>query len=127
MAEKLVKEAARSKLIDITFSRIPISLVKKGIQIDSIKRWQNCTKALTTKLFFPSVEERLKKKIRITQNVAAMLTGHGKARAYLHRFKIRDNAYCVCQQGDQTIDHLLYDCNLLEAQRGILRKNVTKN
>jgi hypothetical protein len=87
----------------------------------------SCTKALTTKQFFLSVEERLKKKIRITQKVAAMLTGHGKTRAYLHRFKIRDNARCVCQQGDQTIDHLLYDCNLLEAQRGILRKNVTKN
>jgi hypothetical protein len=38
-----------------------------------------------------------------------------------------DNARCVCQQGDQTIDHLLYDCNLLEAQRRILRKSVTKN
>jgi hypothetical protein len=79
------------------------------------------------KLFFPSTEERLKKKIRITQNVVAMLTGHGKTRVYLHRFKVRDNAHCVCQQGDQTIDHLLYDCNLLEAQRGILRKNVTRN
>jgi hypothetical protein len=56
-----------------------------------------------------------------------MLTGHGKTRAHLHRFKVRDNAHCFCQQGDQTIDHLLYDCNLLEAQRGILRKNVTKN
>jgi hypothetical protein len=40
---------------------------------------------------------------------------------------IRDNAQCVCQQGDQTVDHLLYDCILLEAQRRILIKNVTKN
>jgi hypothetical protein len=55
-----------------------------------------------------------------------MLTGHGKTRAYLHRFKIRDNAHCVCQQGDQTVDHLLYDCNLLQTQREILRKSVTK-
>jgi hypothetical protein len=56
-----------------------------------------------------------------------MLTGHGRTRAYLHRFKIRDNAQCVCQQGDQTVDHLLYNCILLESQRRILRKNVTKN
>jgi hypothetical protein len=131
IADKLAKLAAKSSLIDITFSRIPISSVNHEIQTDSTKRWQkewqNCTKGLTTKLFFPSVEERLKKKIRITHNVAAMLTGHGKPRAYLHRFKIMDNARCVCQQGDQTIDHLLYDCNLLEAQRRILRKKVTKN
>jgi hypothetical protein len=79
------------------------------------------------KLFFPSVEERLNKKIKITLNVAAMLVGHGRTRAYLHRFKISDNAHCVYKQGDQTLDHVLYDCNLLEVQRRILRKNVTKN
>ena len=66
-ADKLTKDAARSRLIDITFSRIPISSVYYDIQIDSIKRWQkewqNCTKALTTKQFFPSVEEKLKKKL----------------------------------------------------------------
>ena len=82
------------------------------------KKWQNCTKALTTEQFFPSVEERLKKKIIITQKVAAMPTGRGKTRAYLHRFKIRENAQCVCQQGDQTIDHLLYDCNLQKFKEG---------
>ena len=53
-----------------------------------------------------------------------MLTGHVKTKAYLHRFKIRDDPHCICQQGEQTIDHLIYDCNLLEAQRGILRKNI---
>ena len=39
-ADKLAKEAASSRLIDITFSRIPISAVNHGIQTDSIKRWQ---------------------------------------------------------------------------------------
>jgi hypothetical protein len=89
------------KIIDITFSKIPLSLIYHNIQKDSVKRWQkewqNCTKALTTKLFFPSIEERMKKKFKITQNVTEMLTGHGKTRACLHRFKVRDNAYCVCK------------------------------
>jgi hypothetical protein len=75
----------------------------------------------------PVSRGKVEEKFRITQNVAAMLTGHGKTRAYLHRFKIMDNARSVCQQGNQTIDHLLYDCNLLEAQRRILRKKATKN
>jgi hypothetical protein len=69
----------------------------------------------------------MKQKFKITQNVTAMLTGHGKTRAYLHRFKVKDNAYCVCKLGDQTIDHLLYDCNLLESQRRLLRNKVTEN
>jgi len=37
-ADKLAKEAARTRLIDITFSRIPISSVYHDIQKDSIKR-----------------------------------------------------------------------------------------
>jgi hypothetical protein len=59
--------------------------------------------------------------------MAAMITGHGKTRAYLHRFKLRENALCACQQGDQTTDHLLYDCNLLENQREILKKNIARD
>jgi hypothetical protein len=56
-----------------------------------------------------------------------MITGHGKTSAYLHRVKLRDNALCACQQGDQTTDHLLYDCKLLKNQREILKKNVTRD
>jgi ribonuclease HI len=69
MADKLAKEAERSRLIDITFSRIPISSANHDIQTGSIKiwqkEWQNCTKAMTTKQFFPSIEERLKKRSKL--------------------------------------------------------------
>ena len=44
-----------------------------------------------------------------------------------HQQTPEEDALCVCQQRDQTLDHLIYDCNLLEAQRGILRTKVTKN
>jgi len=86
------------------------------------KRMAKLHQGADNKTILPVSRGKVEEKIRITQKVAAMLTGHGKTRAYLHRFKIRENAQCVCQQGDQTIDRLLYDCNLLEAQRGILRK-----
>jgi hypothetical protein len=91
------------------------------------KKWQNCAMAQITKQFHSSIEDRLKKKIKITQNVAAMITGHGKTRAYLHRIKLREKALCACQQGDKTTDNLLYDCKLLNNQREILKKNVTRD
>jgi hypothetical protein len=72
----------------------------------------------------PTVQERLKTKISVTPNIAMMVTGHGKTRAYLHQFKLLDNATCICKQGDQTVDHLLYQCNILEKQRGILKRNI---
>jgi len=82
------------------------------------------TKAATTKEYFPIVQERLSMKIAVTPKIAAMVTGHGKTKAYLHRFKLLDKTTCVCKHGDQTIDHLLYQCNLLEKQRGILKKSI---
>jgi hypothetical protein len=38
--------------------------------------------------YFPTIQEGLKTKMIVTQNIVAMLTGHGKTRAYLQRFKI---------------------------------------
>jgi len=46
-----------------------------------------------------------------------MLTWHGKTKAYLHRFKIIQSPECSCKQGDQTTDHLLYDCEIHGKER----------
>jgi ribonuclease HI len=131
IADKLAKQAAGSRQTDTAYSRIPISAIQDELQKIAIQRWQkewdNSNKAMITKQYFPSVEQRLKKKIKISQNVTAMLTGHGKTRAYLHRFRISDNATCVCGQEDQTTDHLIYNCSLLETQRRILREKVIKD
>jgi hypothetical protein len=62
--------------------------------------------------------------MKVTQNIVAMMTGHGKTRAYLHQFKILGNATCACEQGDQTIDRLLRHCTLLETQRQTMKKNA---
>jgi hypothetical protein len=47
-----------------------------------------------------------------------MVTGHGKTRTYLHRFTIIESATYPCNKGDQTIDHLLNQCTLLQTKRG---------
>ena len=111
IADILAKDAARSNDIDIVFSRIPISTLNYELEEESRQRWQkaweNCSKTAITKQYFSTFQERLNMKIRVTQNIAAMMTGHGKTRAYLHRFKLLENAKCACIQGDQTIDHLL--------------------
>ena len=65
--------------------------------------------------------------INTNQNFTAMATGHGKTRAYLHRFKIIENATCPCNKADQTMDHLLNQCTLLQTQRELLRNNILKS
>ena len=124
MADRLAKEAARSTDAETAFNRIPISTLYCELEQEAKQQWQKewekRTKAAITKEYFPTLQERLSMNIGVTPNIAAMTTGHGKTRAYLHRFKLLDNATCVCKQGD----HLLYHCKLLQKQRGTLKKNI---
>jgi len=85
------------------------------------------TKAAITKQFFPHVQDRFKLKTNITPIFAAMLTGHGKTRAYRHRSEILEHATCACNKGDQTIDHLINRCTLLQALRELLRINILES
>jgi hypothetical protein len=91
------------------------------------KEWENCSKAVITKQFFPNVRDRVKLNKHVNPNFTAIATGHGKNRAYLHRFNILENATCPCNKGDQTIYHLINQCTLLQTHRELLRNNVLKS
>jgi len=112
LADKLAKEAARSNGTSIAFNRVPKSTLYYEAAEEAKQKWQDewttCTKAATTKEYFPTVWDRLGIKINLTPNLTAMLTGHGRTRAYLHCFKLQEDARCICGQGDQTTDHLLF-------------------
>ena len=45
-----------------------------------------------------------------------MVTGHANIRSYLHRFKIIETPICPCGTKDQTTDHLLFECELLNKE-----------
>ena len=60
--------------------------------------------------------QRLKTRIPITPEFTALVTGHGITISYLHRFKLADEPMCLCNEGRQTSDHVIFDCNLLETQ-----------
>jgi len=52
------------------------------------QKWEESPKAALTKQFSPRITDRLKSKIDITSNFTPMFSGHGKTRAYVHRFKL---------------------------------------
>ena len=54
------------------------------------------------------------------------LTAHRKTRSYLHRFKVIEPAGCPCANGNQTVDHLLYDCSKLNNEREHLAAHISK-
>jgi len=65
-------------------------------------------------------------KINLTPNFAAMVTAHGKTRSYLHRFQVIESPECPCANVNQTVDHLLYDCNKLNNVRDQLIAHISK-
>lgn len=129
IADRLAKEAARSKDTNIAYNRIPKSTL--CFEVEAKQQWQNewekFVKVAITKQYFPTIQDRLNMKISITPTIAAMVTGHGKTRVYLHRFKLLEHATCICKHGDQTTDHLLYHCTLLQIQREVLKQNILKS
>jgi hypothetical protein len=65
-------------------------------------------------------------KINLTPNFTAIVIAHGKTRSYLHRFKIIESPECPCANGNQTVDHLLYDCSTLNNERGKLIVHISE-
>ena len=130
LADKLAKNAAANENIKESYNRIPKNVILKEHEEESVTKWQrewtNSTKGRITKDFFPDVKERLNVKINLTQKFTAMVTGHGKTNSYLHRFKIIKAPTCPCGNRDKNIDHLLFDCQLLNKERNLLKHSIQK-
>jgi hypothetical protein len=84
--DRLAKKAA-NKGTSIAFNKIPVSILCYEAAEESKQKWQDecttCTKVATIKQYFLTSQDRLKVKINLTPNLTAMLTGHGRTRAYL--------------------------------------------
>jgi hypothetical protein len=130
-ADQPAKATTRNGDIAVSYNRIPTSTFYSELKEVVIEKWQTdwdkYSKAAITKEFFPKVRDRLKFKISINPNFTALVTGHGRTRAYRHRFRLIDNAMCPCNKVDQTADHLIYRCTLLHTNRELLRGKVQQS
>ena len=130
IADQLAKQAAKGNSQPL-YNKIPKSALLTTLKQGSLEKWQeewqNTQNGSETKQYFPIITERLKIQINLTSELTTMLTGHGKLRAYYHRFNIIDDPTCICGGGSQTAHHLLYDCQLYSKERMQLRDIITKN
>jgi hypothetical protein len=78
-------------------------------------------KAQLQKNFSPKIADRFKLKLNVTPNLTTTVTGHGNIKSYLHKYKILDSPVCSCKSVEQTADHILFDCKLLERERDSLK------
>jgi len=131
LADGLAKEAATNSDIKKCYDRIPKSAVKSEVSETSETKWQikwdRTTKGVTTKLYFPKVADRLKLIISVISNLTMMVTGHGNIKSYLYKYKIIDSPMCTCKIGQQTTDHILYDCELVKQERDKLKAEILRS
>ena len=116
-------EAIQTIQIGRTDSGIEVNKkeVIKEMQEISLERWERewheTTNGSITKGFFPTVEHRLRNVIPHSPNVTTVLTGHGKLNSYFYRFQIKADPKCICGDSEQTVSHIIYDCEQLEESR----------
>jgi hypothetical protein len=130
LADQQAKEAAKNKIIEERYKKIPKCVVTRELTELSVRQWQRewteTTKDAITKAFFPKIEDSLKLRLNVTPNFTTIVTGHGNIKAYLHKYKIIDDPTCPCQKGQQTVQHIIFDCPLLEKERDKLKAVVTR-
>jgi hypothetical protein len=131
LADQLAKEAARDKNIDECYNRLPKSEVMCELKEQSVKLWQNererTTKSAITKSLFSKIVDTIKLTINATPNFTAIVTGHGNIKSYLHKYRIIQSPLCSCKHGEQTVEHILYDCKLNEHERDRLKASVIRS
>jgi hypothetical protein len=119
LADKIAKEANTNS--EICYNKIPKSEIERPESEKTIAKWQQqwdtTDKQMVTKEFFPNIKARLKMEVRLTPNFEAMVTAHGETKTYLHCFKIIQSPERVCTHGDQTTEHLIFDCEILDKER----------
>jgi ribonuclease HI len=129
LADQLAKEAV-ADMENETYKKIPKSAVIRELGEDSLIKWRiewdKTMKEQITKLFFPVIRDRLKIKIKMSPIFTTMITGHGNLKSYLHKFKIIESPTCPCGKSEQTIDHFLFQCELLGKERDKLILGVAK-
>ena len=47
--------------------------------------------------------------------------------SYLHKFNIIENPKCSCDKEEQTVDRIIYNCNLQEQERDRLKAVITRS
>jgi len=82
LADYLAKEAACDNSLQTSYHKYPKSAVTSKLKCLGLQKWQsewdNTNKGALTKAFFPTIKDRLTKRLKMNLNLSTIVTGHGK-------------------------------------------------
>jgi hypothetical protein len=55
-----------------------------------------------------------------------MVTAHGQTRSYIYSFRLTGFPECLCGNGYQTVEHLIYVCRKVNKERQKLLAHISK-
>ena len=100
----------------------------KRLHCNKVAKWMgHYNKRCNYQKFSPKIADMLNLKINVTPNFTTMVTGHGNIKAYLFKYTIKGSPICSCKRGEQTIDHILYECELVEQERDRIKAAVLRS
>jgi ribonuclease HI len=113
LADRLAKAAAADAAeLKVEYKKTTKSTIATELMKEVIAKWQRLwertNKGALCRSFLLSVEQRLQANLPISPAFTAIVSGHGKTKSYLHRFRIIDSQMCPCKGGDQTTEHLIH-------------------
>jgi hypothetical protein len=90
------------------------------------KRWDGGKTGRLVYKFLPDVSERMKRAyLKFDHYSVQLITGHGHLRGKLFRLGLLDDPTCSCGMGDQTAEHILWECPILEDARVEMLSGMT--
>jgi len=126
IANRLAKDAAGCGGTEYETARFPKSTIhQEATEVARQKwrrEWATSQNAAATRQFFPTIQDRLRYKIKLTPKITAVLTGHGMTKAYLHRFHLSQDAKCKCGNEYQSMYHIMFNCEEINDQRELLKQ-----
>jgi hypothetical protein len=82
------------------------------------RRWDSGKTARLVHRFFPDVAKRMRSSfIKWDHYSVQLITGHGEFRGKLHKLGLREEPMCACGLGDQTAEHILWECPIMDDAR----------
>ncbi|XP_045772149.1 uncharacterized protein LOC123872063 [Maniola jurtina] len=116
-ADEIAKKAALTKKSAPVYDALPVSSAKWILRQETLNKWQSKyttePQGAVTKRFFPDIRQSypIVKKLKMNNQLAQLLTGHGGFGEYLHKYKLKDNPFCNCDGvSPESVVHVICKC-----------------
>ena len=83
-------------------------------------------KRRNNKNLFPQNRGQVKTEVKHNPQLHNYINWSWQHKILSYKYKIIDNPMCPCTKGHQTVQHIIFDCPLLEKEREKLKAVVTR-